>query len=89
MGLSRGKCAEPNESGKACNSNSDCANGKCGRLKLGKKNKKVCCPENRDLLGWFGYDYCVPFAKGEDCNGHAQCASKNCSGSLLKTGKCQ
>lgn len=75
--------------GATCESNSNCANGACGRGTAADGAVKICCPSGQ--FGHFaGYDYCYEMLNGSVCWSDAMCASHYCKGNAygLKKGRC-
>lgn len=65
--------------GYLCNSNSNCANGACGRLTAADGARLVCCPSG-GYTTYGGYDYCTGMPDGSVCWSDAMCAAKYCRG---------
>jgi hypothetical protein len=76
--------------GAACSSNSDCANGACGRAGAG--GALTCCASGSTDT-YAGYDYCTELPPGTPCWSDAMCGDGSagmCSGTLgVTTGVCQ
>ncbi|HIG73275.1 MAG TPA: hypothetical protein EYQ24_01450 [Bacteroidetes bacterium] len=64
----------------SCESDSDCANGACGRSHANNA-PLLCCPSG-STVNHAGYDYCTGMPDGTACWLDSMCANDSCSGNL-------
>jgi len=66
-----------------CVSDSDCADGNCGRDTADNNYKYICCPHGSKVVTTSGsHDYCNMRPNGTVCWVDRQCAGGNCKGNM-------
>jgi glycerophosphoryl diester phosphodiesterase len=88
-GTNKGTCGKL-EINLACQSNSDCKGGACGRATADDQAGRLCCPSGKTST-YAGFDYCTGMPSGTRCWSDAMCNSGDCKGNAsgIKIGRCK